>query len=457
MRRIAILFFALFPSLLFAQEGYTIKGQLTGKVPAIVYFTSVYGERATLLDSVKPDPAGKFLFKLRPGLQPGLYRLVWGKDQLLDLVFNKENIEFSTVALFPADSIHFISSDENRIYYFFRRIDRLTQSKMEVLTPVLDYYPDNDDYYLRSVMKYEFIQKEESRILDSLASRNPGFYAIRMFKTMKTPFISGSLLKDDRINWLKTHFFDGADFQDTLLIHSNVWSNKAISYLALYSDNRLSQKQLETEFIKAVTVILSSASGNAEVFKFLLDYIVGGFDKYHFDDVITYIADNFQDPFACEDQARKTALQKKLDNFKKIAIGKQAPDFDLTDNKGKHIKLSASNSEYTLVVFWSSECGHCAEMLPKVKKLYEGQKHKRFEIIAVSIDTSRTEWTGFLKQEKLNWINVCDFKGFAGPATEEYNIYATPTMFLLDRNKKILAKPVSYRELEEALKENGLL
>ena len=256
------------------------------------------------------------------------------------------------------------------------------------------------------------------------------------------------MTKDDRIAYLKQHFLDAVDFNDTLSLRSNGWANKAISYLALYSNNKYNQKQLESEFIKAITIILSKASVNADVYKFLLDYFVGGFDKYHFDAVITYIADNFQDPFSCEDQARKTQLQKKLENFKKISIGKIAPDIAIPDPKGKLIRLSEIKSEYTLIVFWSSECGHCAQMMPQLKELYDKQKPKRWEVMSVSLDTSRNEWTTFLREQKLNWLNVSELKGFNSASADAYNIFATPTMFLLDREKKIIAKPISYRELE---------
>ena len=59
--------------------------------------------------------------------------------------------------------------------------------------------------------------------------------------------------------------------------------------------------------------------------------------------------------------------------------------------------------------------------------------------------------------EQLNWLNVSDLKGFDSNSADLYNIYATPTMFLLDRDKTILDKPISYRELEVALREQGLL
>jgi hypothetical protein len=95
-------------------------------------------------------------------------------------------------------------------------------------------------------------------------------------------------------------------------------------------------------------------------------------------------------------------------------------------------------------------------MMPQLKELYDKQKPKRWEVMTVSLDTSRREWTTFLREQKLNWFNGSELKGFNSISADEYNIFATPTMFLLDSEKKILAKPVSYRELEQDLRENKL-
>jgi peroxiredoxin len=303
----------------------------------------------------------------------------------------------------------------------------------------------------------EHIQIAQGLLLDSLEKKYPDSYAVKIFKLYRTPFLAATLSKNDRLKLLQQHYFDKVDFNDTSLLNSPAFANKAISYLALYSDNRLSKKQLETEFIKAVTVILSAASINPSVFKFLLDYLVSGFDKYHFDEVITYIADNFKDPYSCEDQQRKSSLQKKLETFQKIAVGKIAPDLEIPDQKNKTIQLAKVQAEYTLLVFWSSDCPHCTTLLPRLKKLYDSQKPKRFEVYAVSIDTSRTNWTGFIKNEKLNWINVSDLKGFTSKSADDYNIYATPTIFLLDQKKTILAKPITYQETEQALRNQKLI
>ena len=257
-----------------------------------------------------------------------------------------------------------------------------------------------------------------------------------------------------RMEFLKQHYWDKVDFKDTALLRSNVFADKVISYLAIYQNNRLNQKQLEAEFIKAVTISLGAASVCPETYKFMLDYLVGGFDKYHFDDVITYIADNFQDPFSCEDAARKSSLQKKLDNFKKLSVGKTAPDIQVPDLKGNKVSLLSIQNDYTLLVFWSSHCPHCTDMMPKLKTWYDKQKIKKLEVVAVSLDTSRNDWLTFVKKEKLNWINVSELSGYSGKAEDEYNVYATPTMYLLNREKKIIAKPITWGELEQDLNQN---
>lgn len=456
MKKWSIAALVFLSSSLLVQGQYSLSGTIQAHPLKSVYLLSFYGERNFLIDSAKTDAAGSFSFTLGNATPPGMYKVSFGKDLAVDVVFNRENIVFTSDIRSLADSLVFVSSTENIIYYNYMKTDQDLQTRLELLQPVLDYYPARDQYYQYTAAEYDRIQKVAAHILDSLRNNYPGSYAVRILELYGTPFLSSSMGRDNRMAYLKQHYFDRTDFADTSLLRSPAFPNKAISYLALYSNNRLQQKQLEAEFIKGVTVVLSAASVNPEVYKFLLDYLIGGFDKYHFEDVITYMAENFTDPSSCEDADKKSALQKKLETYKKIATGKPAPDFELPDSKAVPVKLSALRSEYTLVVFYSSECSHCAEMMPRVKSLYDNQKPKRIEILAVSLDTDRQSWLDFIRSGKYGWINVCDLKGFNSPAADEYNIYATPTMFLLDKNKTILAKPISYRELEQVLRENGL-
>ncbi len=450
MIRKFLLFVFLFPFVSsFSQN--SLDGKINNLGKTRIYLMSIYGERTRAVDSTLSDSVGRIHFAIPSTLLPGMYRLGWSKQGSINLILNKEDVKFESLASAPDDSLRILQSKENQILRSFASMLRKNQTKLELLMPVVDFYPVKDQFYHTVVTEFETVQKTQLSSLDSLVLLYPRSYAVRMQQVMQTPYISGSLTSAARIEFLKQHYWDKVDFNDTSLLRSNVFADKLISYLAIYQNNRLSQKQLETEFIKAVTVALGAASVNKETYKFMLDYLVGGFDKYHFDDVITYIADNFQDPYSCEDAERKSALQKKLDNFKKLAVGKTAPDIVVPDSKGVKVDLLGIKTGFTLLIFWSSNCPHCTEMMPKLKAWYDKHTPKNLEVMAVSLDTSKTEWLSFVKKEKLNWINVSELKGYSGKAEDEYNVYATPTMYLIDREKKIIAKPITWRELEQEL------
>ncbi len=451
------LFFLLFLISVYIQGQNILEGTIRQHGGGQVYIQRIYGEKTTGIDSLTTGTDGHFRFEMPAHLLPGMYRVKWGKEAWVDLIWNQEDVRFITSKNFPDDSLQIISSIENKINLEYSRLDRINQQKLQYLIPVIDYYPEKDRFYESVIFEMEAVQRQQQILLDSLTAAYPRAFAVRMARVYQSPFVPASLNKEERIIFLKNHYFDKVDFSDTALLHSTVFVNKAISYLSLYSNNRLSQKQLETEFIKAVTIMLSAASVNPEIFKFWLDYLVGGFDKFHFDEVLTYIADNFEDPFSCEDQPRKTALQKKLETFKKLAAGNLAPPLEIPDAKGSMDRLSDIHSEFTLLVFWSTQCPHCTAMMDRLKEIYDKQKTRRFEVMAVSIDTSHSDWTGFIKAHRLNWVNVSELKGFSGKSCDDYNIYATPTLFLLDREKKIISKPVSLYEMEQVLRENRLM
>ena len=79
---------------------------------------------------------------------------------------------------------------------------------------------------------------------------------------------------------------------------------------------------------------------------------------------------------------------------------------------GSMVKLSNITAEKTLIIFYASWCPHCKDMLPQIYELYKNQKEKKFEVLAVSIDTSKTDWLNFIKTNKLDWLNVSDLKGW---------------------------------------------
>ena len=68
--------------------------------------------------------------------------------------------------------------------------------------------------------------------------------------------------------------------------------------------------------------------------------------------------------------------------------------------------------------------------------------------VVISLDTDNDAWQKCVKQNGLfTWLNCSETKGWNGDVPQQYNVYATPTMFLLDKDKKIIARPETPNEL----------
>jgi thiol-disulfide isomerase/thioredoxin len=125
------------------------------------------------------------------------------------------------------------------------------------------------------------------------------------------------------------------------------------------------------------------------------------------------------------------------------------PDIVTSDSARTQFSLKDIQSERVLLIFYASWCTHCQNLIPKIYELYKNQQEKSTEVVAVSIDTSKTDLINFISSLELDWINIADLKGWNGEAAKDYFIYATPTMFLIDQDRKLIAKPTSINELEQ--------
>ncbi|MBE0638444.1 MAG: redoxin domain-containing protein [Bacteroidales bacterium] len=453
-RLVAVL---LFLPIFVCGQQFSLTGKISGLADGMVSIHTFYGSENKKIDSVAVHPDGSFAYTFAKDAYSGMYRLRWGKNQFMDVIFNSENISFKTHNESVVDSLVFFNSLENQIYFGYLNQRNETEYKLELLHPLLSYYPQDDNFFGQITAQYDLINNQLNSYVDDIITRHPGTYAAKLVNADFTPRPATGLNEEMHVDFLKTHFFDRVDFTDTTLLYSNVIANKVIQYLSLYQNNRLDKDQLQVEFIKAVSVIMARTKASPTVYEYAMDYLINGFNSYGFDKVITYIADNINLDEQCYDTERKAELEKKVESLKKFAVGLKAPDFSATDLNGKPITLSAVSSEYTLLVFWATWCPHCNALVNDLQKIYLPDNHHKLEIIAVSLDESNDELDNFLKQGNYNWINISDFKKWKGELVQLYDVFATPTMFLLYNDQTILAKPITYNELMDELFKRNIL
>ncbi|MBI5220194.1 MAG: redoxin domain-containing protein [Bacteroidia bacterium] len=450
-----IVFSCIFILLFFCSFSQPCSVEITIKAcpPKRAFLLNFRGDDNNLIDSAMMDAGGKYQFQFNNKREAGLYRLFLDKETTVDFIFNKENIKLITHYDNPVDSMQVATSAENKLYYDFLRQDEIYQKKLELVMPLVNYYPKDDKFYKEVAAKYNSLQQERDGYIMSLIKSSPNSFAARIFKIKRTPIVDAGLGEKEKMDFLKAHFWDQVDLNDTLLFRTNAYTSKALSFLVLFNNRRLPPLQQEEAFIQAVDIILPKARAYPNTYDLILNFFMAGFENFKFEKVLAHISANYKAESSCENQERKSTLQKRLDSYQHLAIGKKVPPLKMIDMNNKTVTLDDFTTEYTLILFWASWCPHCVEMFPEIKKMYDSQNPKKIEILAISLDTNKTAWNDYLKKGGYSWINCCDFKSWDGKVADDYCIYATPTMFLLDRKKIILAKPTTLYELSAKIKE----
>ncbi len=145
--------------------------------------------------------------------------------------------------------------------------------------------------------------------------------------------------------------------------------------------------------------------------------------------------------------------EKKKSAMASLAPGGTAPEIDLQAPTGEFVSLSSMKGKYVLIDFWASWCGPCRRENPNVVKLYEKYGGDNFEILGVSLDSSKDRWLQAIEKDQLNWKHVSDLKKWNSVAAADYGVRSIPFTVLVDPEGKVVATKLRGKALEDKLSE----
>jgi thiol-disulfide isomerase/thioredoxin len=228
--------------------------------------------------------------------------------------------------------------------------------------------------------------------------------------------------------------------------------------------------------MKEVDFLIAKSRTSPELFRYMLVSLFNLYGKSQimgFDGIALYIGEKYylkEATWADTTYIRK--LKKQIVERTPTLIGKIAPDIDLisvplehfmnaaedTAEKknvyvGSTFNLHSVKNDFTILYFWDVDCGHCKKETPVMRDVYKKLKDKNVTLIAVSLVFSREskeKWVNFVNENQLyDWINA--FYPYSIKYKELYDIQSTPQLFILDKNKKIIAKRIGPEQCEEII------
>jgi peroxiredoxin len=262
----------------------------------------------------------------------------------------------------------------------------------------------------------------------------------------------------------KTHYWDGVTFMDDRIIRSPFFLPKFEKYY------REIIVQHPDSIIKEADYQLLLARSSPEMYKFLLNWLtdeyinpkymgqdavfVHLFEKYHSKGLTSWLNEKQMETIS----RRAYMLMANL-------IGAKAGDLEMLDTAGKPATLYNVEADYIVVCFWDPNCGHCKEEVPRLDSIYKAswKQHgvKMYGVLSAdSKEDVRTVWKQYIREHDLGeWINVYQSKEMEAAETASqkpsyrqlYDVTMTPTLFLLDKDKRIIGKKLTWQQLDELM------
>ena len=448
----------------FAQPGYEIRFTIDGLKDTTVYLGTYYGENTYVKDTATSDDAGEFAFFGNTVLPQGVYFLALNgepksssKTRVLEFVVSKDqhfSMETSTTDYIRGMKV--TGDLDNKLYFenmFFisARNQEAEPYRQAMNNSVLSEHQKKE--------ARERLMKIGEKVVvyhDRVIKEHPTTLTSRILKAnqpIKIPEppkqADGSIDSTFQFRWYREHFFDNFDLADEALLRLSrpMYRDKVNEYL-----DKLFVPQADT-LKNALEKVIAKAKNNPETYKYAVLSAVGKYQSSEImglDDVFIHLNDKYfvsgEMDFWANEQMRKN-MNDHANQLRKSLIGQKGDNLIMLDGNNKPQALYDIKSKYTILYIFDPDCGTCKKETPKLVDFYNTKKWD-VEVYAVCADSSMTKMRDYIKEMDMKFITVNGPRSYVGSYGELYDANSTPTLYVLDDKKMIIAKKIPAEKLD---------
>lgn len=450
------------------QTGYHISITVKPFKNQYVYLGYYYGKLKALADSALLNANSSAAFSGSKKLPGGIYFVVSPRREILfELLLDKQqhfSVAADTIGL--PNSVVFTGSEDNTLFQSYSKYIAVNGREINNLMASLKSASRADTVRINSKLTVLTGQVQQYRL--DLEKKYPSSMLAALFQSMKEPVVppankqpNGKYDSVYAYNYYKKHYWDHISFTDERLLRTPIFEPKLDKYfkeLVVPVPDSLNNE---------IDRMLVRSADSYEMHKYLLTHFVQqyinpeymGLDAVFVHLFEKYINNNpkvdwFTDKYSKYMYERAYSLMANL-------IGQPASNLDMTDTAGKKVSLYNIQAPFTVICFWDPTCSHCKEVVPKVDSIFQAKwKKEGIQVYGVMVDGGKEAWLKFIRDNNLkDWIHVYetteqkDATYAAGkPSYKQlYDVYQTPILYLLDKDKRIIAKKLTYAQIDEVV------
>ncbi|HOU02141.1 MAG: DUF5106 domain-containing protein [Bacteroidales bacterium] len=436
-----------------SKNNYSISLSVSGLRDSSIFLAYHFGDKQYITDTTILDARGNGVFSGKEKLSQGIYMIVLpGKKYFELLISDDQNFSVSCSYNDYFNTLKFTGSDENTAFVAYQKKWGSLQQRSSSNLKRLQSNKENQDSVRILNEKQRILEAEMKSYLRTISDENKNNLLGILVKSL-IPIdipefkIEAGTHNPDSVRWVKRynynkdHFFDNIDLKDERLIRTPILQAR----LDAFFSNVVIQSA--DSINREIDKIIKKCESNPKMFQFISVYLFNHFRESEImghDAVLVKIADDIylsgKADWVTSDF--KKDLQRQVELLRHNLIGMKAENLVMDSYKGIFVALYDIEKEFTILYFWEPNCGFCKEYTPKLRDYYLKARNEGVEVFAVCTISDKAAWTKYIDENNLSWINGWD-PDRSSHFDYYYNVQTTPMVYILDRNKKIIAKKIS--------------
>ncbi len=440
--------------------GQTIKGQFSQMPNQFISLVGFNNYTEEVIGSLNTDAEGKFEFQYNAS-QFGIGYIKVSDEAKLRVLLNGEDILVKGNNIHDQETIVIEQGAENKTLrtYSIEHPKRL--SVLDAWSFLNNYY-SFDPQFSQNKNIQKLITEEQNRInneeiafLTGLPSDSYCKWFLPINQTLSSIPAIAQYNKDQiapTLNYIKT-----IDWTDKRLSRSGMLKDVVEGSIWLIINQGGTQEQINQRMNLAIDHFLAVSAFDEELNKATIEFMYALFGRRNLVSASEYLAVKVINENSC---TLDGDIANHLKSYQKMSTGNVADDIQFEgkligpglNNSKLPSSLSAIKSKYKLVIFAASWCPSCRQEIPKLNKHFQDWKNKDIQMVLISLDDNEHNFKDFA--HSIPAISHCDYQMWDGKAVKSFGVFNTPSLFLLDEDRKILVRPNSVEHLEEWITKN---